>query len=142
MIRSGHRDGGCLCGGVRYRIHGEARPVLFCHCEQCRRTSGHHVAATSCPKDRLELLEEGTLRWYASSAIADRGFCATCGGNLFWRPVEGGDISIMAGTLDRPTGLTGSAHIYVADKSDYYTIADGLPQQAGWDDQPTEPTAG
>lgn len=127
------RTGGCLCGGVRYTIHGPARAVIFCHCEQCRRTSGHFVAATACAPDDLELTRGDSLRWYASSSSADRGFCATCGSNLFWRPRTGDRISIMAGTLDAPTGLDGAEHIYVGSKSDYYTIHDGLPQQDGWE---------
>jgi hypothetical protein len=44
--------------------------------------------------------------------------------------VHGRHISIMAGTLDTPTGLSAVEHIFVADASDYYTIDDGLPQHA------------
>jgi hypothetical protein len=32
------------------------------------------------------------------------------------------------GAFDGPTGTTASVHIYVADKGDYYRIADSLPQ--------------
>lgn len=32
------------------------------------------------------------------------------------------------GAFDRPTETTANLHIYVADKGDYYEIADGLPQ--------------
>lgn len=71
------------------------------------------------------------LRWYASSANAERGFCSNCGGNVFWRPIDGNHVSIMAGTIDVPTGLEAVAHIHTADASDYHVIADGLPQYAG-----------
>ena len=70
--------------------------------------------------------DEG-LRWYRSSSTAERGFCATCGSSVFWRPGHGRHISIMAGTLDAPTGLAAEEHIFVADASDYYRIDDGLP---------------
>jgi len=124
------RTGGCLCGAVSYRVTGPMRPVVACHCRQCRRTSGHHVAATSAPRPAVEIA--GEVRWYRSSPQARRGFCAVCGANLFW---DGPDahLSIFAGTLDEPTGLTLAAHIYCADKGDYYDIADGLPQVAGDD---------
>ena len=124
--------GGCLCGGVRYAVEGTLRPVIACHCAQCRRWSGNFVAATQASTADLTLTEAGTLAWYRSSAEAERGFCARCGGNLFWRRVGGAQISIMAGTLDPPTGLRLAQHIFVGDKSDYYDIADGLPQHAGW----------
>lgn len=32
------------------------------------------------------------------------------------------------GAFDGPTDTSANLHIYVADKGDYYTIADGLPQ--------------
>ncbi|HXQ32361.1 MAG TPA: GFA family protein [Steroidobacteraceae bacterium] len=125
--------GGCLCGGVRYAVRGALRDVIACHCSQCRRTSGHHVAASGAPSANITLLKSDTLAWYSSSDRAERGFCSRCGGNLFWRPTTGERAwtSIMAGTLDPPTHLKIRQHIFVADKSDYYTIADGVPQTAG-----------
>lgn len=71
--------------------------------------------------------DDKALRWYRSSPAAERGFCGNCGSSLFWRPERGGQISIMAGTLDVPTGLEAVEHIFVADASDYYRINDGLP---------------
>ena len=118
------RTGSCLCGAVRYRVTGPMRPVIACHCTQCRKTSGHHVAATSAPRDRIGIT--GEVRWFQSSPTARRGFCPVCGSNLFWDG-QGTTLSIMAGTLDAPTGLILRGHIFCADKGDYYEIADGLP---------------
>ncbi len=117
--------GGCLCGAVHYRVTGPMRPVIACHCAQCRMTSGHHVAATSALRDDVQIT--GTVQWFASSDSARRGFCGTCGSNLFWDG-PGSHLSIFAGTLDAPTGLTLAGHIFCADKGDYYDIADDLPQ--------------
>jgi hypothetical protein len=104
------------------------RPVSFCHCKQCRRTSGHFVAATACDATDLQLLDDGGLCWYRSSPRAERGFCGKCGSSLFWKPDHGRHVSIMAGTMDTPTGLHADEHIFVAEASDYYALADGLPQ--------------
>jgi len=122
--------GGCLCGEVRFEIDGGLRPVVYCHCEQCRKTSGHYVAATACDPNLLKLLIDDGLRWYRSSPEAQRGFCSGCGSSLFWRPDHERYISIMAGTLALPTGLKGACHIYTDMASDYYSIEDGLPQYA------------
>jgi hypothetical protein len=103
----------------------------------CRRTSGHFVAATACAREDLVLKSADRLQWFQSSAAARRGFCGNCGSNLFWDPIGAARISIMAGTLDSPTGLTAQGHIFVADAGDYYHIADGLPQSAAWG-QPLE----
>jgi hypothetical protein len=124
--------GGCLCGGVRYRISGALRGVIACHCSQCRRTSGHYAAMTSAPSANVAMTSSGSLVWYRSSDTAERGFCSRCGGNLFWRQAGRDAISITAGTLDTPTNLSVEEHIFVADKSDYYTIDDGAPRKQEW----------
>jgi hypothetical protein len=122
--------GSCLCGAVRYTVSGELRPVIACHCSQCRKTSGHHVAASSARRDTVRIT--GVVSWYASSDSARRGFCPTCGSNLFWDGA-GANLSIFAGTIDGVTGLRIAGHIYCADKGDYYEISDGLRQAPGYD---------
>jgi hypothetical protein len=114
--------GSCLCGGVRFRVRGPLSPVVACHCTQCRKTSGHHVAATEALWRDVVMDAEASLRWYRSSDSARRGFCGVCGGNLFWERLGSDSVSIFAGTLDAPTGLRLERHIFVADKGDYYDV--------------------
>ena len=123
-------EGGCLCGAVRYRVEGPLRPVIACHCTQCRKTSGHHVAATSAPRGSVAI--EGEPRWYASSADARRGFCPVCGSNLFWDG-PGTHLAVFAGTLDGDPGVRLAGHIFCADKGAYYEIEGGLPCAGGAD---------
>ena len=119
--------GSCLCGAVTFEVTGPLRPVIACHCRQCRKTSGHHVAATSAARE--DVVVSGKVTWFASSPTARRGFCPICGSNLFW--IGSKDrVSIFAGTLDAPTGLALAGHIYCADKGDYYEINDDLPKAA------------
>ena len=120
--------GGCLCGGVRYEVRGPMRAVVNCHCSQCRKTTGHIHATTAARRADFVLIEDATLRWYQSSPGARRGFCGTCGGSLFFDAERNAHISILAGTLDMPTGLETVMHIYVDDASDYLSLDDGLPQ--------------
>ncbi len=132
MSRSagGAASGGCLCGGVAYRVNGPLRDVVFCHCTRCRRTHGHVAAYTACARDDLELVAGGTLGWYKLEG-ARRGFCRACGASVFWEREGRGTVSISAGTLEEPTGLKPLRHVFVADAGDYYEIADGLEQDAG-----------
>lgn len=123
--------GACLCGAVRFRTRGPLRGVVYCHCSQCRKQTGHYYAATNVSDDRLAIDGGEDLTWYAASPDARRGFCRVCGSALFWKR-NGSDVtSVLAGAFDAPTGLAGAVHIFVADKGDYYRIDDGLPQFQG-----------
>ena len=122
--------GGCLCGAVRYAITGALRDVVLCHCAMCRRTHGHVGAYTSAARSALALTEARGLKWYRSSPIARRGFCSECGASLFWERTERDTVSIAAGTLDPPTGLSTVHQIHVASAGDYYRIDPDVPQRA------------
>ena len=87
--------GGCLCGAVTYRIAGPLRDVIACHCRQCRKTSGHFVAATTARIADLTIVDDGALRWYRSSEAAERGFCGVCGSSLFWRRFGGDHVGVL-----------------------------------------------
>lgn len=119
--------GHCLCGEIRFTgTWDETNDLKACHCSQCRRWSGH-VWAAILPSS---LVIEGQPKWFRASDIARRGFCGTCGSSLFWQRDGSDIIDVAAGAIDPPTGLALLGHIFVADKGDYYRIADGLPQQA------------
>ena len=118
------RTGGCLCGGVRYEAQGELRKVTYCHCSKCRRWHGHVGAYTAVDRAGFRLVEARGLRWWAASPTVRRGFCGECGSSLFWEEDGRPKLSICAGTLDAPTGLTSKAHIFVGSKGDYYPLPD------------------
>lgn len=119
--------GRCLCNTIRFTIQGAMSDLSACHCGQCRRQSGHFQVAAVVAKTDLTFACDTGLAWYRSSEIAKRGFCQRCGSALFWND-SGPDMSVNIGSLDQSTGLTLANHIFVADKGDYYAIADGLPQ--------------
>ncbi|MEO0548006.1 MAG: GFA family protein [Pseudomonadota bacterium] len=121
------RHGSCLCGSVRYSVDGPMRAVVACHCQQCRKQSGHFFAATDALDTDLTITDGGTLKWYAASSEAKRGFCSTCGSALFWKSNGSVKTSILAGSMDGETRLALDRHIFVANKGDYYDVADGLP---------------
>jgi len=121
--------GQCLCGAVRYEVHGRLGDAHACHCSQCRRQGGNFAVATSAKRRDFTLVKDRSLKWFQSSKNAQRGFCGTCGSALFWD--DGSEeVSINAGSLDEPTGVKITSHIYVADKGDFYDIDDDLPKFA------------
>jgi hypothetical protein len=123
--------GGCVCGGVRYEVHGQLRDVVTCHCVQCRRTSGHFVAATACRRSAFKLVNDRTLKWYVAVRGFRRGFCGECGSSLFFEEDDAERVSIAAGSLDAPQGLKIAAQIFVSEAGDYYPIDTGVPALQG-----------
>lgn len=121
-------QGSCLCGAVRFEVTGPLHAPDACHCTQCRKQTGHFLASTDVPRASLKLVGEDKLTWFASSERVRRGFCSVCGSTLFWDPVRRDIIGIAMGAFDTPTQTQLKMHIFVADKGDYYSISDGLPQ--------------
>lgn len=125
----------CLCGGVMLEIAGKLeRQPEACHCTQCRKQTGHFLAAVNVKRKDLAIHGEDKVRWYRSSEKVRRGFCSVCGSVLFWNPIiEGYEyIAVAMGLFDGPTGVRLSKHTFVGDKGDYYDIDDGVPQSQGY----------
>ncbi|MEP6066202.1 MAG: GFA family protein [Paracoccaceae bacterium] len=114
--------GSCLCGAVKYSASGTARSIVACHCNQCRKTSGHYVAATQVKRANLEVQGADMISWYLSSKTAKRAFCGICGSQLFWIEIGSDDISIMAGSVDGKTELEMDRQICTDTKGDYYAL--------------------
>ena len=123
--------GSCLCGAVAYEVEGPLREVIGCHCTQCRKQTGHYMAATAAKLAKFRIVKDEGLRWYRSSDIAERGFCQICGSTLFWQGKGRDYVAIAAGSVDGETGQRIAFHIFCADKGDYYEITDGHYQRAG-----------
>ena len=121
-------SGSCLCGAVSFTVDAPLGPADACHCRQCRKQSGHYFASTNVPRSALSVEGADKVGWYRSSAKVRRGFCTICGSVLFWDPIERDWTSVAMGAFEAPTGTRLELHIFVAEKGDYYEIADGLPQ--------------
>ena len=114
------RQGGCLCGSVRYAVDGPLRHILVCHCVECRRWAGRAWAATAARA--VDLTIEGPVTWRPSPRSewqAKRGSCSVCGASLFWWADQGERVAIGAGSLDDPNGLSVAGHIWVEQGSDW-----------------------
>jgi hypothetical protein len=126
--------GSCLCGAVRYSLHGPAQFINHCHCSMCRKAHGAafgsflHGDGAHFRWDR----GEDSVRSYRSSADSFRCFCTVCGSNLPVLEDDGAHVCIPAGTLDGDPGVRPVVHIHTASKAAWTTIADGLPQFEGF----------
>ena len=126
--------GGCLCGKVQFKIYGEPRNIVNCHCSKCRKFHGNFGAYTSVKVEKLNIIEQKSLKWFKSitdeTPNVHRGFCLECGSSLFWHPKDQPYIAVAAGSLETPTNLKTMGHVWCSQISDYYKIEDDLPQFA------------
>lgn len=114
--------GGCACGRVRFVVHGALAPVVACHCDSCRRWSGHVWAAIEIPRERFELTAAAGLADWPSSPGVRRRFCRYCGSSLLFDDASQPLIEIAPGAFDAPLGQTTTAHIFCAEAGDYYPV--------------------
>lgn len=122
----------CLCGACAFTLPGPAGAVGACHCNQCRSLSGHYTASFDAAEAALDWTARAGLAEYPTPGGGRRGFCRDCGSSLYFRSAEGA-FSVEAGALRGPSGGWLESHIFTADKGDYYSLDDGLPQYPGWD---------
>lgn len=96
--------GGCQCGRVRYAMHVErVEKPHVCHCRMCQKaTGGLFAALAGCQKASLEWTA-GEPAFFASSNLAQRGFCRDCGTPLtFAYNTPEARIYVTIGSLDDP----------------------------------------
>jgi len=105
-------SGGCHCGAVRFTLTGPLRKIMLCHCDDCRGLAGHSWAATAASAANVALTGEAALKWYRSSRWAQRGFCDTCGAQMFYRLDSGTELSVAPGMLDDETMLVVAGQIF------------------------------
>jgi hypothetical protein len=129
-MQRGWRDepeahGGCQCGAVRYAISAGPGKSVVCHCRMCQRATGNAFAALlEVPSNRI--VWTGQPAEWASSDIAWRGFCSTCGTPLFYR--SGDTTEIMAGTLAPGFVFRPHENISVESRVDWLAHLPDLPE--------------
>jgi hypothetical protein len=86
------RQGGCLCGQVRFEVVGPPLKTGICHCLECRKATGAvFMAYADWPAERFSY----TGRVESSSG---RSFCPDCGSRVFHLSSEGAEV--LCGALD------------------------------------------
>ena len=123
--------GGCLCGAVRYRVENRMTGGLVCHCRMCQQASGTAFTYNAVYARESLQLTHGEPLWFASSEIADRGFCRACGSPLFVRysvAQWSGWIAVAIASHDRPDDIPAERHFGVESQMAWLHIDDDLPR--------------
>lgn len=126
-------EGGCLCGGVRYRYDGEIEHISVCHCSLCRKAQGSAFATVAPVATERFHIVKGVelLKEYRSSPDKVRVFCAVCGSPIYSAKDDvPGVRRLRLGTVDTPFVCTDIFHIFTDSKAPWWEIGDAHPQFA------------
>ncbi len=95
--------GGCQCGAVRYAFYVPLEYSHVCHCRMCQRATGGIFAALAGATPDHFAWTRGTPAFFASSNLAQRGFCEKCGTPLSFRyDTPTARMYATLGSLDDP----------------------------------------
>ena len=94
----------------------------------CRHWTGSALFGVSVPKEHVRWTGAENIAEHVSSGWAKRGFCKSCGSNLYFQFTADGtyaeDTEIPLGLFDDLNGFSLRAEIYADEAPDSYAIAD------------------
>jgi hypothetical protein len=101
MANTEGREGGCLCGVVRYRVVGKPSFQTICHCGNCRRATGAQSVAWVTFLTTEFSIVKGEVAHYHSETQATWSFCRHCGTTLTYENAQRpNDVDVTVGSLD------------------------------------------
>ncbi|MBO6520186.1 MAG: GFA family protein [Rhodospirillales bacterium] len=124
--------GSCLCGNVTFAYSGDMADAAYCHCTDCRKTTGSAFnISIGLAADGFEITK-GTPKTYTKTADSGqaitRHFCADCGAPLYTSsPAYPERIYIKAGALDDPGVVKPTYQSYTRSRVTWSKIDDDLP---------------
>ncbi len=125
-------SGACLCGAVAFEITLPSLWCAHCHCTQCQRYHGAPVVTwVGVSNDQFTFTRgEHNLRWFASSAPAQRGFCGECGSSFLFRSEKWPkEIHITLPNLKDPIDRQPEGHVHYRNHVSWLKLDDDLPRQ-------------
>jgi hypothetical protein len=113
------RQGGCLCGQVRYTVPAKPIETVVCHCRNCQKQAGSAFSVVAFfQRDTLQLT--GELQTFEDRGTSGqkvfRRFCGNCGS------------PVITDTEDEVDDLQPSLHCWVSSKQCWLTLADDQVQ--------------
>jgi hypothetical protein len=125
-------EGGCTCGGVRYRMTSQPLIVHCCHCSWCQRQSGSAFAVNALIEaDRVEVLKGRVEEIKVASPSGAKQRIARCKdcriavwSNYLVMADGLGEVVrfIRVGTLDKPEQLPPDVHIFASSRQPWLVL--------------------
>ena len=119
--------GGCQCGAIRYRLDVAPIRANICHCRMCQKAGAAPFMAFAAVPAEHFLVTDGQIATFASSDIAERGFCARCGTPLTFRALKSEDVSVTILSLDDPNAVAPDTQLGAESQVHWLAGALALP---------------
>ena len=122
------REGGCLCGAVRYQVQWPPLGIATCHCGNCQKQAGSALSLVAFLM-REQMTVSGALTTYedrgSSGDAVYRKFCGKCGSPVITETPAAtaqGMIFIKAGTLDDCSDLVPTTHYWTKSAQPWFVF--------------------
>ncbi len=128
--------GRCMCGEIRYEISQPVIATGFCHCRMCQRFNSAPFSVWAVFPVEAVRFTMSEPKYYTSSLIGERGFCANCGSSLsmrYYAPEPSEILAILASTLDHPEDYAPTQHGCIEGKMPWLDMNDSLPRIRSWE---------
>lgn len=126
-------EGGCNCGGIRYRLESAPLFVHGCHCRWCQRETGSAFAINAMIEADRVALVTGDPEIVVTPSASGRGQriarCPDCR-IAVWSNYAGAGPHVhfvRVGTLDDPDRLPPDIHIFTASKQPWVCLPGDVP---------------
>ena len=121
--------GGCLCGSVRFEARPDKAEGYYCHCRMCQLAVGNTRAAFINLRKSQVTWTAAAPTFYASSKMAQRGFCNQCGTPLCFEYLDSEHMDLSIGSFDEPAAIKPTLHFAVESRIAAWHAEDGLRGQ-------------
>jgi len=124
--------GSCLCGNVTFEYAGDVGDAAYCHCTDCRKTTGSAFnISVGLPLTGFRIVN-GTPKTFTKTADSGRAltrhFCGDCGAPLFTSsPSHPDTVYVKAGALDDPGAVKPAYQSWTRSRVNWSKIPDDLP---------------
>ena len=113
--------GSCGCGAVRLSAQADARRIVNCHCNLCRKMNGSAFSSyVVIPHKSLSILGREHLATYEIKPGAQKHYCSKCGTPLFNMSSRyPGACMLYLGVLEPVPTSAPSLNVYCDDMLDW-----------------------
>jgi hypothetical protein len=122
--------GGCQCGAIRYEFYAPLEGMHVCHCRMCQRATGGLFAPLAGGKPENFAWTRGSPRFFASSNLARRAYCADCGTPLSFKyETPTARMYVTIGSLDDPEQARIEKQFGIESRLSWVKFCEEVPQE-------------